>query len=339
MTDADKYNFECEHIEEASQMKKQYLLTVYSKRTGGPNEISMYDLKAKRVYLKRGVYNQDGPMRLEDMYVDGMITVCARRLKITAYADSATRQLFAQNCQEVYTVVGSAASSDLGTILSAAAESGFNLKRIKTVAETISKKPAVHMELVGPSSVEAWLQVVNQSVGRNSAGAISAEAAGPASEKVFSAKGSSAKFHDCSLCIIRPHAMREGLAGPVISAILEAGLQISAMQSFSLLKNQAENFYEVYKTVIPSAHYASMLTELASGLCLVIEVHGPEDVVPRLRELCGPFDVEIAKHLRPNTIRACLGRDNVHNVVHCTDLPEDGVLECQYFFSILQTAG
>lgn len=42
----------------------------------------------------------------------------------------------------------------------------------------------------------------------------------------------------------------------------------------------------------------------------------------RLRELCGPFDVEVARHLRPKTLRALHGRDNVHNVVHCTDLPE-----------------
>jgi hypothetical protein len=26
----------------------------------------------------------------------------------------------------------------------------------------------------------------------------------------------------------------------------------------------------------------------------------------------------------------------VRNAVHCTDLPEDGTLECEYFFSIMQ---
>ena len=48
-----------------------------------------------------------------------------------------------------------------------------------------------------------------------------------------------------------------------------------------------------------------------------------QEAVHRLRELCGPFDVEVARHLRPDTLRALHGRDNVHNVVHCTDLPED----------------
>jgi hypothetical protein len=35
--------------------------------------------------------------------------------------------------------------------------------------------------------------------------------------------------------------------------------------------------------------------------------------------------------------RAKFGLDRVRNAVHCTDLPEDGTLECEYFFKILQS--
>jgi len=48
------------------------------------------------------------------------------------------------------------------------------------------------------------------------------------------------------------------------------------------------------------------------------------------------MDPEIAKNLRPKTIRAKYGMDRVANAIHCTDLPEDGTLECEYFFSIQQ---
>jgi nucleoside-diphosphate kinase len=61
-----------------------------------------------------------------------------------------------------------------------------------------------------------------------------------------------------------------------------------------------------------------------------------ENVVEAFRKLCGPHDPEIAKTLRPGTIRAKFGEDRVCNAIHCTDLPEDGVIECEYFFSILQ---
>lgn len=36
---------------------------------------------------------------------------------------------------------------------------------------------------------------------------------------------------------------------------------------------------------------------------------------------------EIARHLRPTTLRALYGKNKVQNGVHCTDLPEDGILE------------
>jgi len=272
------------------------------------------------------------------MYLGGEVTICARKMKITAYADSATRELFGKNCEQVYTVIGSAAYADLGTLLMAASENGFTLKRAKTQFDASSRGLAVHMELVGPGGSDSWNEVVARSVSTQSAAAVSAEAAGSHSDKVFTGKDSTATFDSCSLCIIRPHALREGKAGPIVQAIFDAGLQISAMQTYVLLKSQAENFYEVYKTVLPSAQYTAMITELASGTILALEVRGQEDVVQRFRELCGPVDVEIARHLRPNTIRACYGRDNVHNAVHCTDLPEDGILECQYYFSILPSA-
>jgi len=60
------------------------------------------------------------------------------------------------------------------------------------------------------------------------------------------------------------------------------------------------------------------------------------NAVSAMRALVGPHDPEIAKQLRPNTIRAKFGVDRVKNAVHCTDLPDDGVLEVQYFFELLQ---
>ena len=46
---------------------------------------------------------------------------------------------------------------------------------------------------------------------------------------------------------------------------------------------------------------------------------------------------EIARHLRPKTLRAMFGKNKIQNAVHCTDLPEDGVLEVEYFFRILNS--
>ncbi|RLO11301.1 hypothetical protein DYB28_010105, partial [Aphanomyces astaci] len=50
---------------------------------------------------------------------------------------------------------------------------------------------------------------------------------------------------------------------------------------------------------------------------------------------CGPFDVHVARELAPTTLRGIYGHTNMQNAVHCTDSPEDGSLETQFFFRVL----
>jgi nucleoside-diphosphate kinase len=61
--------------------------------------------------------------------------------------------------------------------------------------------------------------------------------------------------------------------------------------------------------------------------------------VETFRQLCGPADPEVAAALRPGSLRARFGADKSRNAVHCTDLEEDGALEANYFFQILQHGG
>ncbi|XP_068125905.1 nucleoside diphosphate kinase homolog 7 [Hyperolius riggenbachi] len=143
-----------------------------------------------------------------------------------------------------------------------------------------------------------------------------------------------ATFIQCTCCVIKPHAVSDGLMGKIINYILDEGFEISALQMFTMEKANAEEFYEVYKGVI--AEYTEMLGELCSGPCVAMEIRGPD--APRsFREFCGPSDPEIARHLRPKTLRALFGKNKVKNAVHCTDLPEDALLEVQYFFKILDS--
>lgn len=44
---------------------------------------------------------------------------------------------------------------------------------------------------------------------------------------------------------------------------------------------------------------------------------------------------ELCRQLYPDTIRALYGKTTVRNAVHCTDLPEDGELEVEYFFKLI----
>ncbi|XP_067453868.1 nucleoside diphosphate kinase 7 [Thunnus thynnus] len=226
------------------------------------------------------------------------------------------------------------------------------------LVQFVSSGPVVAMELMGDEAMSIWRRLLgptDSAVARREApqcaraqfgtdgiknvghGSDSLAAAARELEFFFPSTighgpSNTAIYTDCTCCIIKPHAISEGLTGKILNSISAAGFEISALQMFNVDRANAEEFYEVYKGVV--TEYPSMVTELCSGPCMVLEIHGT-DAPKSFRDFCGPADPEIARHLRPTTLRAMYGKDKVKNAVHCTDLPEDGVLEVQYFFKIL----
>lgn len=226
------------------------------------------------------------------------------------------------------------------------------------LVQFVSSGPVVAMELMGEEAVSIWRRLLgptDSAVARREApqcvraqfGTDGVKNVGHGSDTFAAAARelefffpstighgppNTAIFTDCTCCIIKPHAISEGLAGKILNSISSAGFEISALQMFNVEQAHAEEFYEVYKGVVPE--YSGMVTELCSGPCMVLEIHCT-NAPQAFREFCGPADPEIARHLRPTTLRALYGKDKVKNAVHCTDLPEDGVLEVQYFFKIL----
>ncbi|KAE8622944.1 hypothetical protein XENTR_v10005437 [Xenopus tropicalis] len=220
--------------------------------------------------------------------------------------------------------------------------------------------PIVAMEVVGDEAVSSWRKLLgptNSSIARselpqsirarfgtdgtkNAAhGSDSIASAARELEFFFPSSGgrapkNTAKFTDCTCCIIKPHAISEGLTGKILNAILDAGFEISAMQMFTIERANAEEFCEIYKGVV--AEFSDMIVELCSGPCIALEIRDAE-APKRFRDFCGPADPEIARHLRPKTLRARFGKNKIKNAVHCTDLPEDAPLEVQYFFKILDS--
>ncbi|KAG7326411.1 hypothetical protein KOW79_009812 [Hemibagrus wyckioides] len=226
------------------------------------------------------------------------------------------------------------------------------------LVQFVSSGPIIVMELMGDEAVSVWRKVLgptDSSVARKDApsslraqfGTDGTKNAGHGSDSLASAARelefffpstaghgptNTAKYQDSTCCIIKPHAVSDALTGKILSSITEAGFEISALQMFSMDRANAEEFLEVYKGVV--TEYTSMVTELCSGPCMALEIHST-DAPRKFREFCGPADPEIARHLRPTTLRALYGKNKVQNAVHCTDLPEDGLLEVQYFFKIL----
>ena len=59
------------------------------------------------------------------------------------------------------------------------------------------------------------------------------------------------------------------------------------MQMFSLEQANAEEFYEVYKSVVQE--YPKMVAELTSGPCIAMEIRA-QDAPKVFREMVGPAD-------------------------------------------------
>ena len=148
---------------------------------------------------------------------------------------------------------------------------------------------------------------------------------------------STALLSNSTLGIIKPHAVKEGLAGQIIEDICTSGFHVSAIGMFHVEKANAEDFYEVYKGVVQE--YQPMVEQLSSGPCIAMEILSDNtqqcQVQQLFREMVGPSDPELARHLRPKSLRSTYGKCKALNGIHCTDLPEDQNLEVEYFFKIL----
>ena len=76
-----------------------------------------------------------------------------------------------------------------------------------------------------------------------------------------------AMFSNCTCCVIKPHIVASGQAGLIIDAILEEGFEISAIQMFNMDKPTAEEFFEIYKGVLPE--FTSIIDQMVIGPCIV----------------------------------------------------------------------
>ena len=62
----------------------------------------------------------------------------------------------------------------------------------------------------------------------------------------------------------------EGNAGKIIDILLNEGFEISSLLWFQLDKNTAEDFFDVYKGVLPE--YGAIINHLVTGPIIALEV-------------------------------------------------------------------
>eukprot|EP01059_Diplonema_ambulator_P037088 TRINITY_DN9626_c0_g1_i2.p1 TRINITY_DN9626_c0_g1~~TRINITY_DN9626_c0_g1_i2.p1 ORF type:complete len:342 (+),score=57.96 TRINITY_DN9626_c0_g1_i2:252-1277(+) len=337
MTEA-RLSFIVDYYDPQAGLVRKYQLCYFTT----DDTIEMHDIKNRRIFLKRCQFPGVKP---SDLHLGAVVTIYSRKLTVVEYADDATKQLYASESDVAVMVIHQLAN--LGIILQYIQSAGLRIVNLNmlvlTQAEVEEFNPEYTREWAGNRVVvaeiagkdieriwkegrmvqSAWLGGVE--TGRGDA----AWFFGPGSARV---DRSPALMRNCTIGIIKPHAVNQ-YGGRIIQDIVDEGFEITALKKLSLDKADAVDFLEVYKGVI--SEYSALTEHLSSGPCWVLEITA-EDPVQSFRELCGPHDPDIGKVLRPNSLRAKYGETRVKNAIHCTDLPEDGVLESDFFFNLLR---
>jgi len=129
-----------------------------------------------------------------------------------------------------------------------------------------------------------------------------------------------------TLAIIKPDAVKRGVAGEILSRIHAAKFQIVAIKSLRLTKTGAEGFYAVHRE---RPFFGELTDFISSGKVIVIALEA-EGAISKWRDTMGATDPAKAA---PGTIRRDLGTSIQNNCTHGSDAPATAAFEIGYFFA------
>ena len=180
-------------------------------------------LEEKGAFLKRISYPT---VRVQDLYVGSSISVFNRIIKIKSYANVATSRYMGSREVHFLSVVTANDANKLGRFFNLAKSYQLIVGKVRTTSSTVS----LHGIEYGAGDM------IVETVGVNGADIEGFSAAASALidgitmalsvDKITELMGLYVPMtlpDDCTLCLIKPHILKEHLTGDVIAAIIEQG--------------------------------------------------------------------------------------------------------------------
>jgi nucleoside-diphosphate kinase len=127
--------------------------------------------------------------------------------------------------------------------------------------------------------------------------------------------------------MLKPDAIRRGLAGHIISRIEAKGYRIVEIKSMMLT---SEILKSHYSHLLDKPFYQEIETFMMSGPVWGMIVEG-EGVIAGMRAMMGPTKIEDAP---AGTIRGDLAFSTSENIIHGSDSPETAAIEIKRFFMV-----
>lgn len=133
-----------------------------------------------------------------------------------------------------------------------------------------------------------------------------------------------------AICLVKPHAVREGLLPQIKKAIEDSGLKVAGETRLELNQGLA---LSLYKGHMGKDYFPWLIEQVTSGEIVALLVEG-ENAPRVIRDLAGKTKPEDARIKTPDSIRALLTRPDetfarsreegraVDNVVHTSDPDE-----------------
>ncbi|RVE58085.1 hypothetical protein OJAV_G00205730 [Oryzias javanicus] len=135
-----------------------------------------------------------------------------------------------------------------------------------------------------------------------------------------------------TVAIIKPDAVSHRKTNEIIMKIQESGFEILAHKKHTLTEAEARKFYQ-HKAEEPC--FQDLVQFMSSGHCHVLvlsHTDGSVDALSAWLEFMGPTDVNEARRVKPESLRAHYGTDTLHNAVHGSEDSNRASRELAFFF-------
>ena len=245
------YSFLVEWYDHQSQNLKSFAMTYYPT----DSSVELWDIKAKRMFLKRCRYEG---IRMQDLFVGSTVTVFHRQLNIVDYGNGWTRDVLGAakertlgivscklcaRCRKEFwtwpwTRASHSAALKMARLNQRQALQFLGSAASDALLSQLTSGPVIAMDIVARKSVQAWRALIEM---RAWTGFVYGSATEAQAQKdlefFFGANATSLEtspsLKDTTLCLIKPHTLREGSAGRILRSIQDSGFSITAAKYVS----------------------------------------------------------------------------------------------------------
>ena len=130
---------------------------------------------------------------------------------------------------------------------------------------------------------------------------------------------------ETTLVLVKPDAMKRGLAGEILSRFETRGLELRAAKLVRVDRELAERHYDVHRE---KPFFPELVEFITSGATLAVVLEG-EGAIDTCRKTIGATDPADAE---PGSIRGDLALSMPDNLVHGSDSVETAEREIALFF-------